>query len=285
MNRKETPLCTLLLCFALLLGTAVAPLTATAEDDQEIRVEKVHKIVIDCEEGFGEDCQRQIRIEKIGDGSHVMHLGDHEMTWVTKGEHGTHYSFGPAHLGSGASLCAMRGGRSVDSTMGFTALDGLPMGTRPGAIDPGVVLYLIEHKGMDVDAVTRMLYHDCGLKGLSGISNDVRELVASDAPGARLALDYFAYRIAKEVAALASVLGGLDALVFTAGIGENAPRVRSDVCRRLAWLGVTLDDDANARGEARISRVPSAPAVHVVATDEERMIALHTLALVGEAGG
>jgi acetate kinase len=190
-----------------------------------------------------------------------------------------------AHLGSGASLCAMRGGRSVDSTMGFTALDGLPMGTRPGAIDPGVVLYLIERKGMDLDSVTRMLYHDCGLKGLSGISNDVRELVASDAPGARLALEYFAYRIAKEVAALASVLEGLDALVFTAGIGENSPRVRSDVCRRLAWLGVALDEDANARGENRISHESSALAVHVVPTDEERMIALHTLACVGQAGG
>ncbi len=190
-----------------------------------------------------------------------------------------------AHLGSGASLCAMHDGRSVDSTMGFTALDGLPMGTRPGALDPGVVLYLLQHEGMSVDEVTRLLYNECGLKGLSGISNDVRELAASDAPAARRALDYFAYRIAKEVAALASVLGGLDALVFTAGIGENSPRVRGDVCGRLAWLGVDLDDAANAGGATRISRERSAPAVLVVPTDEERMIALHTLACAGIAGG
>jgi len=190
-----------------------------------------------------------------------------------------------AHLGSGASLCALRDGRSVDSTMGFTALDGLPMGTRPGAIDPGVVLYLIAEKGMSVDEVTRMLYHDCGLKGLSGISNDVRELVDSDAPAARRALDYFAYRIAKETAALASVLGGLDALVFTAGIGENSPRVRHDVCERLAWLGIAIDDTANASGAPRISQAGSSPAVYVIPTDEERMIALHTLGCLGMTGG
>ncbi len=182
-----------------------------------------------------------------------------------------------AHLGNGASLCAMTNGRSVDSTMGFTALDGLPMGTRPGALDAGVVLYLIAHKGMTVDEVSHLLYHDCGLKGLSGLSHDVRSLIASNAPAARRALDFFAYRIAKETAALTSVLGGLDALVFTAGIGENAPQVRQDVCQRLAWLGVSLDDAANASSATQISPTGASPTVYVIPTDEERMIALHTL--------
>jgi len=188
-----------------------------------------------------------------------------------------------AHLGNGASLCAMMNGRSVDSTMGFTALDGLPMGTRPGALDAGVVLYLIAHKGMTVDEVSNLLYHDCGLKGLSGLSHDVRALIASDVPAARRALDFFAYRIAKETAALTSVLGGLDALVFTAGIGENAPQVRQDVCQRLAWLGVSLDDDANASGATQISPAGASPAVYVIPTDEERMIALHTLERLDES--
>jgi len=187
-----------------------------------------------------------------------------------------------AHLGNGASLCAMLDGKSVDSTMGFTALDGLPMGTRPGALDAGVVLYLIAHKGMTVDEVANLLYRDCGLKGLSGVSHDVRELLASDAPAARRALDFFAYRIAQETAALSSVLGGLDALVFTAGIGENAPDVRKNVCQRLAWMGVTLDGAANAAGATCISAAGAAPAVYVIPTDEERMIALHTLDRIGQ---
>ncbi len=187
-----------------------------------------------------------------------------------------------AHLGNGASLCAMLDGKSVDSTMGFTALDGLPMGTRPGALDAGVVLYLIAHKGMTVDEVSDLLYRDCGLKGLSGVSHDVRELLASDAPAARRALDFFAYRIAQEVAALTSVLDGLDALVFTAGIGENAPDVRQNVCQRLSWMGVELDDAANAAGATCISMDQTAPAVYVIPTDEERMIALHTLDRIGQ---
>ena len=137
-----------------------------------------------------------------------------------------------AHLGSGASMCAIQEGRSVDSSMGFTALDGLPMGTRPGQIDPGIVLLLITHRGMSPQQVEQLLYHECGLKGISGISNDVRNLLASDDPRARLALDVFAFRAAKEVGALASVLGGLDALVFTAGVGENAPELRKDICDR-----------------------------------------------------
>ena len=186
-----------------------------------------------------------------------------------------------AHLGSGASLCAMTGGRSIDSTMSFTALDGLPMGTRPGQLDPGVVLYLIAQKGMSAREIERLLYHDCGLKGLSGISNDVRDLLASAAPRARLALGYLAFRAAKEIGALVSVLGGLDALVFTAGVGENAPQVRKGICDRLAWLGVELDERANARNAERISPDGQTPRVYVIPTDEERMIARHALRLVG----
>lgn len=182
-----------------------------------------------------------------------------------------------AHLGSGASLCAMRDGHSVDSTMGFTALDGLPMGTRPGQIDPGVILYLIAQRHMSPSDVERLLYHECGLKGLSGIGNDVRDLQASDDPRARMALDVFAFRTAREVGALATVLGGLDALVFTAGIGEKSPWVRQAICGWLAWLGVALDDDANARNATEISRPGTGPAVYVIPTDEERMIAKHTL--------
>ena len=186
-----------------------------------------------------------------------------------------------AHLGSGASMCAIQGGRSVDSSMGFTGLDGLPMGTRSGQIDPGIVLLLITHKGMSPQEVEHLLYHECGLKGMSGISNDVRDLLASDDPRARLALDVFAFRAAKEVGALATVLGGLDALVFTAGIGENAPEVRKNICDRLAWLGIALDDGANARNSALISQDGIEPRVYVIPTDEERMIALHTLQFLG----
>jgi acetate kinase len=183
-----------------------------------------------------------------------------------------------AHLGSGASMCALANGRSVDSTMGFSALDGLPMGTRPGQLDPSVVLYLMTAKRLSVAEVERFLYRDCGLKGLSGVSNDVRDLLKSGEPRAKLALDYFAFRIARELGALAAALGGLDGIVFTAGVGENAPSVRADVCRRAAWLGVALDDAANAAGAPRISAADSKVAVHVVPTDEESMIAKHTLA-------
>ncbi len=186
-----------------------------------------------------------------------------------------------AHLGSGASLCALIAGRSVDSTMGFTALDGLPMGTRPGQLDPGVVLHLIAQEGMGAREVEHLLYHESGLKGLSGISNDVRDLLASGDPRARLALDVFAYRTAREIGALATTLGGLDGLIFTAGVGENAAEVRRDICARLAWLGVALDDEANARNDRRISRPETRPAVHVIPTDEELMIAIHTMRVVG----
>jgi acetate kinase len=188
-----------------------------------------------------------------------------------------------AHLGSGASMCAMKAGRSIDSTMGFTALDGLPMGTRCGALDPGVVIHLIRAYGMDADAVERMLYHDCGLKGVSGISNDMRTLLASDDPRARHAIDLFVWRIARELGALAAVLGGLDAFVFTAGIGERSAEIRKRVCEQAAWLCLELDPAANARGGPRISADRSRVAAYAIPTDEEQMIARHTLAVLGRA--
>jgi acetate kinase len=188
-----------------------------------------------------------------------------------------------AHLGSGASMCALSDGRSVESTMGFTALDGLPMGTRPGQIDPGVVLYLMTEKGMDAASVQHFLYSDCGLKGLSGISNDMRELEASADPRAAFAIDYFVYRIALNAGMLAAALGGIDALVFTAGIGENSASVRTRVADRLAWLGAKIDAQANGRSETRISSEGSRIGLYVVPTDEELMIARHTLALIAAA--
>jgi acetate kinase len=188
-----------------------------------------------------------------------------------------------AHLGSGASMCALSAGRSVESTMGFTALDGLPMGTRPGQIDPGVILYLVAQKGMSAAAVEKLLYHDCGLKALSGISNDVRELDASADPRAGFALDYFAYRVGLNAGMLAAALGGVDGFVFTAGIGENSPSMRARIADRLAWLGIALDPTANGAGGPLISRPDSRVPVYVVPTDEELMIARHTLALL--AGG
>ena len=188
-----------------------------------------------------------------------------------------------AHLGSGASMCALLNGRSVESTMGFTALDGLPMGTRPGQIDPGVVLYLMAEKGMDAPSVQHFLYHDCGLKGLSGISNDMRELEASSDPRAAFAIDYFVYRIGLCAGTLAAASGGIDAFVFTAGIGENSALIRTRVAEKLAWLGAKLDPTANSRGEIRISSPESRFAICVVPTDEELMIARHTLALISRA--
>jgi acetate kinase len=188
-----------------------------------------------------------------------------------------------AHLGSGASMCAIRAGRSVDSTMGFTALDGLPMGTRCGQLDPGVVLYLLTQRGWSAREVERLLYRDAGLRGLSGISNDVRDLLASEAPGARLALDYFVYHIGRELGSLAGALGGLDALVLTAGIGENSPEIRARICARAEWIGLRLDETANRAGGPRISTTDSRVSAWVIPTDEERMIAEHTLAVVGRA--
>jgi acetate kinase len=189
-----------------------------------------------------------------------------------------------AHLGSGASMCALSGGRSIESTMGFTALDGLPMGTRPGQIDPGVVLYLFQEKRMTAAEVQHFLYQECGLKGLSGISNDVRELEASSDPRARFALDYFAYRVGLQAGLLAAALGGIDGFVFTAGIGENSPGLRARIVEKLVWLGGTLDPAANAAGATLISKREGRLAIHIVPTDEELMIARHTVALLGTRG-
>ncbi|CCF00144.1 acetate kinase (plasmid) [Sinorhizobium fredii HH103] len=185
-----------------------------------------------------------------------------------------------AHLGSGASMCALRDGHSVESTMGFTALDGLPMGTRPGQLDPGVVLYLISEKGMSADAVSDLLYHEAGLKGLSGISNDMRELLASDDPRAAFAIAHFVHRCRLNLGMLAAALGGVDAFVFTAGVGENSAPIRARIAEGLTWLGAELDPAANDAGGALISTATSRVALHVIPTDEELMIARHTLALV-----
>jgi acetate kinase len=184
-----------------------------------------------------------------------------------------------AHLGNGASLCAMHRRRSMETTMTFSALDGLPMGTRVGALDPAAVLYLLEARGMSLKEVRSLLYNRSGLLGLSGLSSDVRELLASGEPRARLALEHFVYRIAQETGALAAALGGLDGIVFTAGIGEHAAPIRRDVCARLAWLGVVLDPAANERHGPRISAAGSRVGVWVIPTDEERVIVRHTLAL------
>ncbi|WP_018012904.1 acetate/propionate family kinase [Sinorhizobium medicae] len=185
-----------------------------------------------------------------------------------------------AHLGSGVSMCALKDGRSVETTMGFTALDGLPMGTRPGQLDPGVILYLLTHHGMSAQEISGLLYHDAGLKGLSGISNDMRELSASEDPRASFAIDHFVHRCSLHAGMLAAALGGLDAFVFTAGIGENSATVRARIAERLDWLGAELDAKANDTGAPVVSRAGSRVSLHVIPTDEELMIARHTLALL-----
>ncbi len=187
-----------------------------------------------------------------------------------------------AHLGSGASMCGLAEGRSVESSMGFTALDGLPMGTRPGQLDPGVVLYLVREKQMDAEKIQHLLYGECGLKGLSGISNDVRDLEASHDPGARFALEYFAYRAGLQAGSLAAALRGLDGFVFTAGIGENSAAMRKRIAQRLTWLGAELDEAANKAGRLVVSAPGSKVRLYVIPTDEELMIARHTLALLAE---
>ena len=185
-----------------------------------------------------------------------------------------------AHLGNGASLCAMHRRRSVATTMGFTALDGLPMGERCGALDPGVVLYLLQEKHMSADAVARLLYHESGLLGVSGVSNDMRTLLASGDPHAAEAVDLFVYRIGREIGSLAASLGGLDAIVFTGGIGENAAEIRRRVCQDASWLGVGFDPAANLAGGPRVSRPRSKVSAWVVPTDEDLMIARHTADVV-----
>jgi acetate kinase len=189
-----------------------------------------------------------------------------------------------AHLGAGASLCATRNGRSVDTTMGFSTLDGLVMATRPGALDPGVVLHLIRQEGMTPEAVETMLYEGSGLLGMSGLSGDMRTLLASHSASARAALDVYVLQIVRQVGALAAVLGGVDGLVFSGGVGEKAVEIRARVCERLAWLGLALDPAANAAHADLISAPGNLP-VRVIPTDEERMIADQTLALVSARGG
>jgi acetate kinase len=188
-----------------------------------------------------------------------------------------------AHLGNGASMCAIEHGRSIATTMGFTAVDGLPMGTRTGSLDPGVVLYLLDHEGMDARAVEDLIYRRSGLLGVSGISSDMRELLASSAPSAREAIDLFVYRIGRELGSLAAALRGLDALIFTGGIGEHAAEIRARVCRDAGWLGIALDEAANLRHGPGISRPGSAVSAWVVPTDENLMIARHTRALLDAA--
>lgn len=190
-----------------------------------------------------------------------------------------------AHLGSGASLCAVKSGRSVATSMGFTPLDGVPMSTRPGAIDPGVLLHLLEQRQMSPGELSDLLYHRSGLLGLSGISNDMRQLLVSSTPRAALAIDHFVERTCQQVAALAASLDGLDGLVFTAGIGEGAPEIRARICARLGWLGVELDEDANHAGGPRITRPDARISAWVIPTDEERVIARHTLALLASSEG
>ena len=185
-----------------------------------------------------------------------------------------------AHLGSGASMCALKHGRSIESTLGFTALDGLPMGTRSGQIDPGVLLYLLSQKGMTVAEIEALLYHGSGLKGLSGESNDVRVLEASESSASQFALEYFVYRVALYAGMLAAALDGVDAFVFTAGIGENSPAMRFRIGARLRWLGVEIDGAANVTGHPLISTPSSRVRVYVIPTNEELMIARHMLALL-----
>jgi acetate kinase len=185
------------------------------------------------------------------------------------------------HLGNGCSACALKARVSIATTMGFTALDGLPMGTRCGALDPGVVLHLIQQKGMTADTLVDLLYRRSGMLGLSGVSSDFRELLASTEPRARFALEVFYYRTASEIGSLAAALGGLDGIVFTAGIGENAAAVRSAICRACGWLGLELDEAANREHRTRISSPASRVAAYVVKTDENLMIARHARALIG----
>jgi len=185
------------------------------------------------------------------------------------------------HLGNGASMCALAAGRSVASTMGFTAVDGLPMGTRTGALDPGVILYLIDERGMDARAIEKLIYSQSGLLGVSGVSSDMRTLLASDDPRAKLAIDLYCYRIGRELGSLSAALQGLDAIVFTGGIGENAAAIRARVCRDAAWLGVALDEAANERGGPRISADGARVAAFAIPTNEELMIARHTRRVIG----
>jgi len=221
----------------------------------------------------------------------VMRYGFHGLSYEYIASSLPHIAPGSAkgkcvvlHLGNGASMCAMEQGRSLASTMGFTAVDGLPMGTRCGSIDPGVILYLMDQRGMSARAIERLIYKESGLLGVSGISSDMRTLLASEEPLAKLAVDLFLYRVRRELGSLAAALGGLDAVVFTGGIGENAHAIRSRVGRDAAWLGVEIDEAANAAGQGRISTGSSRVGVWVIPTNEELMIARHTRKLIDSGG-
>jgi acetate kinase len=186
------------------------------------------------------------------------------------------------HLGNGASMCAIEAGKSIASTMGFTAVEGLPMGTRTGALDPGVILYLMDERKMDARAIEKLIYNQSGLLGVSGVSSDMRTLLASDDPRARLAIDLYCYRIRRELGSLTAALGGLDAIVFTAGIGENSVAIRERVCRDAAWAGVELDAAANAKGGPRINAAGSRVSAWAIPTNEELMIARHTRRVIAK---
>jgi acetate kinase len=187
-----------------------------------------------------------------------------------------------AHLGSGASMCALQGGKSIATTMSFTTLDGLPMSRRCGTLDPGVILYLIQVKRMSVDAVAAMLYHECGLFGVSGISDDMKTLLSSVEPRAAEAIDMYVYRVSRELGSLAAALGGLDALVFTAGIGEHAAAIRARICRAASWIGIDLDQAANAEGKSCITHFGSKVSAWVIPTNEDLMIVRHTQQVLAE---
>ena len=187
-----------------------------------------------------------------------------------------------AHLGNGASMCAIKDGRSIATTMGLSPVDGLMMGTRTGALDPGVILYLLQHEGMDGTAVEKLIYEKSGLLGVSGLSSDMRVLLASELPAAKEAVDLFVYRIGRELGSLAAALGGLEALVFTGGIGENAAEIRARVCRDGCWLGVMLDEAANLAGGPRISLPGAAASAWVIPTDENLMVARHARRLLDD---
>ncbi|MEM7775194.1 MAG: acetate/propionate family kinase [Pseudomonadota bacterium] len=186
-----------------------------------------------------------------------------------------------AHLGNGASMCAIQGGKSIASTMGFSALDGLPMGTRCGQLDPGVMLYLLDSEKLSSAEIATLLYQESGLKGLSGLTHDMRSLEASDLPEARQAIDYFVFRIRREIGASCAVLGGLDALVFCGGIGENSPYVRARTCENMDWIGLSIDAQRNAKNALNVSAGPVP--ILVVPTDEERVIARAIVQLLGHA--
>jgi len=209
-----------------------------------------------------------------------FHGLSYEAVWgllSQRAEHLRHGRVVVAHLGSGASMCAIRDGISVGSTMGFSTLEGLPMGTRSGSLDPGIILWMIQHKGWNADQLTELLYKKSGLKGLSGISADMRDLERSDAEGAKRAIDFFVFRIKREICAMTSVLGGLDAIVFTGGIGEHSAMVRARATEGLEFLGVSIDEAANAVNAPLIST--GVVEVHVIPTDEEGVIATHTARL------